>query len=320
MSLMSPLFKTLQVAVAVGAVLAVSTPVRAAESVNLVQGPDFSITSLDIQADSLRMPQEMRSIVLSKPQTITQVASNLYARRSMAKEAEKDALDKDPVVAAALQVARDKVLSDAWLEKMDKANEPTPEAAESMARAIYKAKPDRFKAEAQVRARHILIAGTDDAAKAQAEKLLTDLKAGADFAKLATEHSADKGSAAKGGDLGFFGRGKMVPEFDSAVFALANAGDMTGVVQTKFGFHIIQLQEKKAAHLRNFDDVKSELMKEVSENVKHESREAQAQKMQQGVTFNQEAIANTAASYSSTNKVGGSAATQPTSPKGLPAK
>ena len=130
MSLMSPLFKTLQVAVAVGAVLTVSTSALAAEPINLVQGPDFSITSLDIQADSLRLPQEMRSIVMSKPQTITQVASNLYARRSMAKEAEKDALDKDPVVAAALQVARDKVFSFVWLEKMDKANEPTPEAAE----------------------------------------------------------------------------------------------------------------------------------------------------------------------------------------------
>lgn len=60
-----------------------------------------------------------------------------------------------------------------------------------------------------MRARHILIAGTEDASKAQAVAgPLTDLKAGADFAKLATEHSADKGSAAKGGDLGFFGRGK----------------------------------------------------------------------------------------------------------------
>ena len=111
----------------------------------------------------------------------------------------------------------------------------------------------------------------------------------------------------------------MVPEFDSAVFALANAGDMTGVVQTKFGFHIIQLQEKKPAYVRSFDDVKAELVKEVSENVKHESRVAQAQKMQQGVTFNQEAIANTAAQYSSSNAAGGAAA-KPTVPKAAPTK
>ena len=284
--------------VTLAAALVWGTSTIAAEPSALIQGPKFSITTMDIQADALRMPQEMRSIVLAKPQTLTQMASNLYARRSMAQQAEAEALDKDPTIAAALQIARDKVLSDAFMEKMDKANEPKPEAAEAMARAAYKAKPERFKSEEQVRARHILVAGTDAESKAKAEKILADIKAGGDFASLAKEHSADKSNADKGGDLGFFTRGKMVPEFETAVFTLAKAGDLSGVVETKFGFHIIQLQEKKSAGVRPYDEVRADLVTEIIASVKQDARVAYAQKMQQGVTTNAEAIAEFAAKQS----------------------
>jgi peptidyl-prolyl cis-trans isomerase C len=245
----------------------------------------------------------MRSIVLARPQTVTQVASNLYARRAMALQAETEALDKDPAVAAALQIARDKVLSDAFMEKMDKANEPKAEAAEAMARAAYKAKPERFKSEEQVRARHILVAGTD-------------AEAGGDFAKLAKENSADKSNADKGGDLGFFTRGKMVPEFETAAFGLDKAGDLSGLVETKFGFHIIQLQEKKSAGVLPFDEVKANLVKEIVASVKQDARVAYAQKMQQGVTTNAEAIAEFAAKHSAANPA--ASAAQPGQPQRIP--
>ena len=302
--------------VSLAAALALSTSAMATEPSALIEGPKFSITSADIQADSLRMPPEMRSIVLARPQTVTQVASNLYARRAMALQAETEALDKDPAVAAALQIARDKVLSDAFMEKMDKANEPKAEAAEAMARAAYKAKPERFKSEEQVRARHILVAGTDAEAKAKAEKILADLKAGGDFAKLAKENSADKSNADKGGDLGFFTRGKMVPEFETAAFGLDKAGDLSGLVETKFGFHIIQLQEKKSAGVLPFDEVKANLVKEIVASVKQDARVAYAQKMQQGVTTNAEAIAEFAAKQSAANPA--ASAAQPGQPQRIP--
>ena len=302
--------------VTLAAALVWGTSTIAAEPGALIQGPKFSITTMDIQADALRMPQEMRSIVLAKPQTLTQMASNLYARRSMAQQAEAEALDKDPTIAAALQIARDKVLSDAFMEKMDKANEPKPEAAEAMARAAYKAKPERFKSEEQVRARHILVAGTDAESKAKAEKILADIKAGGDFASLAKEHSADKSNADKGGDLGFFTRGKMVPEFETAAFTLAKAGDVSGVVETKFGFHIIQLQEKKSAGVRPYDEVRADLVKEIIASVKQDARVAYAQKMQQGVTTNAEAIAEFAAKQSAANPTAPGA--QPVQPQRNP--
>jgi peptidyl-prolyl cis-trans isomerase D len=96
----------------------------------------------------------------------------------------------------------------------------------------------------QVRARHILIRVEEDEAESarKAEDLLAQLRRGADFAELAREHSDDT-SAAKGGDLGFFTRGQMVPEFEQAAFALGE-GEISGLVRTPFGFHIIQTLEK----------------------------------------------------------------------------
>ena len=97
-------------------VAALCAPAWAADDA-LIEGEKIKITVQDMKADALRMPAEMRPQVLGKPQTVTQIASNLYARRAMALRAEADGLEKEPAVIAALRIARDKVLSDAYLEK-----------------------------------------------------------------------------------------------------------------------------------------------------------------------------------------------------------
>ena len=263
----------------------------------LVQGPEVLITADDMQADSLRMPEEMRGAVLSRPKTVSQIATNLYVRRALANKAQAQGLGNDPQVAAALQVARDKVLSDALLAKIDKDSAPSDAVAEGQARNNYKAKPERFQAPEQVQVRHILIAGTDGDARAQAEKILEELKAGANFAQLAKERSADTGSAAKGGDLGLFARGRMVPEFDEAAFALKKPGDLSSIVETKFGFHILKLDARRPAGLRPYEEVREELIKEVRGKLQQDARVAEAEKMQQGLTVNNEAIEAFAATH-----------------------
>lgn len=87
------------------------------------------------------------------------------------------------------------------------------------------------------------------AAKKKAEDLYNKAKAGEDFAKLATENSQDPSSAVNGGDLGFFGKGKMVPEFEKAAFD-AKAGDIVGPVKTVYGYHIIKVVEKKGDQVK----------------------------------------------------------------------
>jgi peptidyl-prolyl cis-trans isomerase C len=117
---------------------------------------------------------------------------------------------------------------------------------------FYAQNPDRFNQPESVHASHILLRfpdGADAAAKktirGEADGLMAKIKAGADFAALAKEHSQD-GSAAQGGDLGFFTRGQMVPSFETAAFALPPGG-VSEVVESEFGYHIIKVQEKRPA-------------------------------------------------------------------------
>jgi peptidyl-prolyl cis-trans isomerase C len=130
---------------------------------------------------------------------------------------------------------------------------------------FYAKNPDQFKEGESVRASHILIAvpkGADAAAKAQArakaEGVLKDVKAGKDFAALAKEHSADPGSAAQGGDLGFFQQGQMVGPFNDAAFSLA-PGTISDLIETEFGFHIIKVAEKQAPRLVPLEEIRPRL-------------------------------------------------------------
>jgi peptidyl-prolyl cis-trans isomerase D len=119
----------------------------------------------------------------------------------------------------------------------------------------------------QIRASHILLktAGKDEAAvRTQAEALLAQARGGADFAQLAIKNSEDEGSASKGGDLDFFERGRMVPEFDEVAFALEQPGQISDLVRTQFGFHIIKLVERKPGTTRPLDEVRQQLTDRLS--------------------------------------------------------
>ena len=116
-------------------------------------------------------------------------------------------------------------------------------------RQYYEANESEFNKGKEVKARHILLRVAQDAdeatvaeIKAKAEEILQQLNAGADFATMAQEHSEDPGSAANGGDLGFFTKGRMVPEFEEAAFAL-DSGEISDLVKTQFGFHILTVDE-----------------------------------------------------------------------------
>ena len=125
----------------------------------------------------------------------------------------------------------------------------------------YEDNEQQYSTPEQVRASHILLKteGKDDeAVKKQAEDLLAKIKGGADFAQLATKFSEDEASAKKGGDLDFFPKGRMVPEFDKVAFSL-QPGQISDVVKTQFGYHIIKVVEKKPASKRSLDEVKAQI-------------------------------------------------------------
>ncbi len=141
-----------------------------------------------------------------------------------------------------------------------------PQVTDADLQQYYKAHQDQYQVKEQVRVRHILIAvpagadaKTDSAAKAKADDLLKQIKAGGNFAELAAKNSDDPGSKVQGGELGFLTRGQTVPEFDKASFTL-QPGQTSDVIKTQFGYHILQVEEKKTAHVRSLDEVKPEIV------------------------------------------------------------
>jgi peptidyl-prolyl cis-trans isomerase D len=140
--------------------------------------------------------------------------------------------------------------------------------------AYYDQHREEFRVPEQVKVSHILIKtplpepGKQEDEKAvaevrtKAENVLKEVKAGGDFAKLAEKYSEDPGSAKSGGELGWVGRGRTVPEFEKAAFSL-NKGQTSDLVKSSYGFHIIRLEDKQEAHLKSLAEVKGEMEEKV---------------------------------------------------------
>ena len=137
----------------------------------------------------------------------------------------------------------------------------TIQISDAQIEAFYNAHKDDYRTPERVHARHILLSiankPKDEVPKiqAQAEALLKQIKGGGDFAELAKKNSQDPGSAQKGGDLGWVSRGQMVKPFEEAVFTL-KPNEISNVVTTEYGFHIIQVLERQPPHLQTLDEVK----------------------------------------------------------------
>jgi peptidyl-prolyl cis-trans isomerase D len=132
---------------------------------------------------------------------------------------------------------------------------------------FYNENIQQYQTPEQVRASHILLetAGKNEAdVKKRAEEILKEVKGGGDFAALAKKYSEDKGSAASGGDLGEFGRGRMVPEFEKVAFELAPGQINNDVVKSQFGYHIIKVVEKKPAMTRTLDEVRPQIQQQLA--------------------------------------------------------
>jgi len=148
----------------------------------------------------------------------------------------------------------------------EKHQDAVPEPSPEEARKYYDENRPRFIEPPGIRASHVLIRAnrTDpdslkSSARARAEAALAEIKGGRDFAAVATEKSEDTGSAPGGGDVGFFARGRMVPEFEAAAFAL-EVGDVSPVVETQFGYHIIKVTDKRDEREIPFEEVQEQVI------------------------------------------------------------
>lgn len=135
--------------------------------------------------------------------------------------------------------------------------------SEEDAEKFYKEHPEYFISPEQIRASHILVSDEE-----KATKLYEEIKNGGDFALIAADHSTCP-SAAAGGDLNYFSKGQMVPEFEEAVFAL-ELNQVSKPVKTQFGYHIIKLTDKKPSFTSSFEDAKSTIIQNLTAQAQHD--------------------------------------------------
>ena len=166
----------------------------------------------------------------------------------VAKAAEGKKVGDQKEFKSRLAFIRNKLLMETLLQQEGKAA-----LTDAAMKKVYDDAVKQMGAEQEVRARHILVP-TEDEAKA----VLAEIKKGADFAELAKQKSKDPGAAAEGGDLGYFGKEQMVPEFAETAFKM-DKGQMSDPVKTQFGWHIIKVEDKRTKPVPEFDKVKEQV-------------------------------------------------------------
>jgi peptidyl-prolyl cis-trans isomerase C len=280
-----------------GLITAINFASPASAQTPLGSGANVHVTDADLRAATIGVPEAARASLLAIPKNVETQAQGVFLRRLLAEEAEREGLDKDPAVQAQLRLMRERVYSDARMDAFDKTNIPADAAMESYAQGVYKAEPKRFIVMGQTRARHILIKNDGPESKAKADALLAQIKAGAAFEVLAAQNSFDLVTGPKGGDLGFFGPGTMVKEFEAAVAELKNPGDLSDVVQTEFGYHIIRLEERRPGGMLPYAEVREALRAEARARAQRDARESLIKKMLEQFKTDPVAIENFTQQY-----------------------
>ncbi len=219
---------------------------------------DKKITSREFEMLLSAYPPDKQKYLEQNPENKVTLLKRLVQVRLISDIAKSRNMDRDERIKQQIDYYTDELLSQEFL----KSETSKITVTEDEIKGYYKINQDAFKIPEMVRARHILINSSKSAsdeekkkAREKAEGLLKRVKAGEDFAKLASEFSDDKGSKEKGGDLGFFARGRMIPEFEKTAFSL-KPGETSGIIETKYGFHIMKVEERKEAGIEPFETVK----------------------------------------------------------------
>jgi parvulin-like peptidyl-prolyl isomerase len=225
---------------------------------------DHTITVGDMVAQINVVKKQRGLEVDPDPDTFYQMAGELLILRVLADQAREAKLDQDPELAARLRLNADRLLARAEIDAVLDAQE-APDY-ELVARETYLAEKEKFVTKERIHARHILV-DTKGRSVEDAKKLAEELrtKALADpsaFGALASEHSDDRVSAMKGGDLGWTDRDKLAKPFGDAAVAMTEENQISDVVETQFGYHIIQLLGHEPPKQVPFEDIKEELARQ----------------------------------------------------------
>jgi parvulin-like peptidyl-prolyl isomerase len=236
-----------------------------------------TITTLELESDLIRFPQEQREKTIKNPQMMSQLMDNIHLYKILAERAEKSGYTNQQIVKSSAEIARIRSIGGNYLQSLQEAEKKRLGDLTPAAREKYLRDPAKYRLPESVSATHVLI-GVKDRSEAQAKELAEQVRQrlvkGESMEELVTKYSDDIGSKNRGGALGMFGRGAMVKEFEEAAFALTKDGEISPVVKTQFGYHVIRLTSKQAAKQQSFDEVKDVLISEITQESLERFRDA----------------------------------------------
>ena len=207
----------------------------------------------DVKAAAETLPAQARG--MPPQQLYPMLLEQLVDAQALVVEAKKTGLDKDPDVQRTVRMSEDRALASALLAKVVR-----PQVSDDALKARYDQDYAGKPGETEVHARHILVAD-----EATAKKIIAELKKGGDFAALSKQYSKDPGAAQQGGDLGYFKKSDMVPEFADVAFALKDKEVSQEPVKTQFGWHVIQTLDHRTSQPPSFEQTKDELRQQMAQ-------------------------------------------------------
>lgn len=243
--------------------------VFASEKKILAKAGELIISEDDLERIIEYYEPERKKLIQQNPQMKLAVLKQIIANSLVYKIAEENKFLEKPEIKEQIKLVKEHFVASVFLKEQVIKN---ISVNEEEAKIYYQTHLNEFiEVPEQVRARHILFRlpqnATDEDKKKVIEKannIIKLVKDGADFGEMAKIHSDDPGTKSKGGDLGFFGKGRMVKPFEDVVFSM-KVGEISNPVQTNFGIHIIKLEERKDAKYKPFETVKEQVIKKATE-------------------------------------------------------
>lgn len=233
------------------------------------KGGDVAVTTSDIERyieENTPPEPEEKAAMLNNPDIYREMAEMLYTIQILAAEAENmPDFDREQAEWTARIMYQRRIISDYRAkfvkQKLKDVN------WDAMAEEDYKVNKQNYMTDEKVKASHILIkvneSRNDDSAKALAQELRERVLNGEDFAKLAKQYSEDPSAERNAGSLGFFKRGQMVQPFEEAAFAMKKPGELSDVIRTPFGYHVIMYHDRTSPEQIPFQSVKGKIVEQL---------------------------------------------------------
>lgn len=266
----------------------------------LAQSRRGQIGMADYDAEMAKLPADARAQFSADLGRLVQLLNNLFLNRAVASIARDEGLDRDPMIALQIEHQTERLLTQAYIEKLDRttgeAFDRDPEKYAARARELYLTQADRFRLPERVRVSRILVRVRPDrgevGARERAEELRAKAAAGEDFAMLARAFSDEPPAKDTGGNLGFIAAANVDPAFAAAAFALKEPGEVSPVVKTAAGYEVIKFHERRAAGLQPFDEARPEILADIRKAHIEETRAAFQRSMftDPAVSLNEPAI------------------------------